>query len=184
MSDSEAANRVAAGEPLRHFRLPAIDGSEFDSRSLHGRRAMVSFFRFAACPFCNFRVNELVTRFDELDGKLDIVAIFESPLDNLQRHAGRHAAPFPIVADESRSVYDRYAIEKSVGGMMKGMVMRAPTLMKSMASGFVPTSLKGSLFSMPAEFLVNEAGTVQRVHYGQDEGDHLPFEALIDFANG
>jgi len=34
-----------------------------------------------------------------------LVAIFDSPLGNLQRHTARHAAPSPILADEHGESY-------------------------------------------------------------------------------
>jgi hypothetical protein len=33
-------------------RLDGIDGKIFDSTELNGRRYLLSFFRFASCPFC------------------------------------------------------------------------------------------------------------------------------------
>ena len=162
--------------------LPSIDGLEFDLKALQGKRYMLAFFRFASCPFCNLRVHELVKRFDELGGDFTIVAIFDSPLDNLQRHAEGHQAPFPILADESNRYYRAYAIEHSLAGVLKGMLLRMPTLIKGMAKGYLPTTIKGSITTMPADFLVDEEGTIQFAHYGRDEGDHLPFSQVKAFA--
>lgn len=143
---------------------------------------MLSFFRFAACPFCNLRVHELVERFDELGGNFGIVAVFDSPLDNLQQHAEDHHAPFPILADEGNDCYQAYGIEHSVAGVVKGMMMRMPTLIKGMAKGYVPTTIKGSMTTMPADFLVDAEGVIHFAHYGRDEGDHLPFAQVKAFA--
>lgn len=162
--------------------LPAIDGSTFSLNAMRGKRYMLSFFRFAACPFCNLRIHELVKRFDELGHNFGIVAIFDSPLDNLQRHAEGHHAPFPILADESNQYYEAYGVEHSVAGVLKGMVMRMPTLIKCMAKGYVPTTIKGSMTTMPADFLIDEEGVIQFAHYGRDEGDHLPFAQIRSFA--
>jgi peroxiredoxin len=87
------------GDAVTHISLPALDGSTFELDSLKGKPFMLSFFRFASCPFCNLRMHELVTRTGELPDNFTIVAIFDSPLDNLQRYAGRHDAPFPVLAD-------------------------------------------------------------------------------------
>ena len=62
------------------------------------------------------------------------------------------------------------------------MFLRAPTLMKAMAGGYVPTTLKGSMTTMPADFLIDEQGIIRVAHYGADEGDHLPFEEVLAFA--
>jgi len=184
MQQPPETNRVkpGVGQKVLPISLPAIDGSIFDLSALRGERYMLSFFRFASCPFCNLRLHELVTRFDELGDRFTIVAVFDSPLDNLQQHAEGHRAPFPIVADESNRYYRAYGIEHSLAGMLKGMIFRMPTLIKGLAKGYLPVKIKGSMTTMPADFLVDEEGTIQFAHYGADEGDHLPFAQVKAFA--
>ena len=174
--------RLTSGNKLTNIKLPAIDGTMFESESIKGKPVMLSFFRFASCPFCNLRVNELVRRFDEFGDDFTIIAIFDSPLDNLTRHTAGHKAPFPILADESNKYYKEYNIEHSVLGMLKGMFFRAPTLLKAMFKGYVPTVIKGSLTTMPADFLIDRNGVIQTAYYGKDEGDHLPFDLVKEFA--
>ena len=150
---------------------------------MQGRPLMISFFRFASCPFCNLRVHDLVKRFEELGDNFCIVAVFDSPLDNLQKHAVGHRAPFPILADPENYYYRAYGIEHSAGGVIKGMVTRMPTLIRGMAKGYVPTTIQGSMTTMPADFLIDEEGVIQFAHYGRDEGDHLPFTQIKAFAH-
>lgn len=173
-----------AGGKVSYFKLPSIDNTLFDLESLKGRRYMLSFFRFASCPFCNLRVHELVVRFWELGGDFTIVAVFDSSLENLQKHADKHRAPFPILADKENSAYNIYGIEHSVTGMIKGMIFRMPTLLKGMfLRGYIPRVIKGSLTTLPADFLVDETGIIQTAYYGKDEGDHLSFDKLKAFAS-
>ena len=179
---TSTTTRLLAGDTAPTFSLPALDGTTFDTEALRGRRHLLSFFRFASCPFCNLRVHELTRRFAELGPGFSVVAVFDSPLDNLRRHAQRHGAPFPILADATGEAYRAYAIERSVGGMLKGMALRAPTLITAMSRGYLPTTLQNSLTTMPADFLIDEAGVIRTAHYGRDEGDHLPFEAVLAFS--
>ena len=174
--------RKKPGDTANPISLPAIDGATHDTSSLAGRPFMLSFFRFASCPFCNLRLHELVSRFDEFADPFTIVAIFDSPQDNLKRHAGKHHAPFPILADASNRYYREYGIEHSVGGVLKGMALRLPTLLQGMLKGYVPLIIKGSLTTMPADFLVDADGIIRTAYYGQDEGDHLPIEQVKAFA--
>ncbi len=174
--------RLNPGEKVIPIKLPAIDGSVYDTDRLRGIPFMLSFYRFASCPFCNLRIHEIVNRFDELGKNFTVVAVFDSPLDNLKRHTDGHKAPFPILADESNQYYREYGIEHSFGGMLKGMILRMPTLARGMLKGYLPTSLKGSIITMPADFLVDAAGIIQTAYYGKDEGDHLPFAQIKDFA--
>lgn len=175
--------RRKPGDTVGQLRLRSLDGTVFDSNQLSGKRYMLSFFRFAACPFCNLRVHELVERFAEFDGRLTVVAVFDSPLDNLQRQAGRHRAPFPILADEANVYYRAFAIERSVVGMFKAALLRFPSaLQATLLKGYLPTSFQGHLATLPADFLVDEAGVIRHAYYGKDIGDHLSFEQVRAFA--
>lgn len=176
-------SRIRPGEMAKPFSLPGIDGSRVDMDSLRGKRALISFMRFAACPFCNLRVHQLVTRYPELGTNFAAVVIFDSPLEHLRKSTEGHQAPFPILADESNVAYKAYQIEHSRAGVLKGMLFRMPSLLKAMLiHGYFPTSFQGSLTTMPADFLVDEFGVVQKAYYGNDEGDHLPFEEIKAFA--
>ncbi len=170
------------GDKIIPIRLPAIDGTDFDSAALNGKRYLLSFFRFATCPFCNLRLHRLIEARDSFGPDFKIVTIFESPLGHLQKYAGRQRAPFPILADPQWEYYRKYGIRHSLGGMFKGMLMRFPTLMKGMFAGYIPLPVRGSLLTMPADFLIDENGTVQTAYYASDEGDHLALETIREFA--
>ena len=175
--------RIKIGDKAKPVVLTGIDGRRFDTRRLQGKAYMLSFFRFASCPFCNLRMHELVKRHNELEGNLPIVAVFDSPLGNLKKYAGRYKAPFPVLADESNSSYQDYAIEKSVLGVARGMVKRMPALLGAMlVKGYVPLTIKGSMTTMPADFLIDADGIVSQAYYGVDEGDHLPFDEVRRYA--
>jgi hypothetical protein len=62
------------------------------------------------------------------------------------------------------------------------MVFRMPTMMRGMLKGYVPLKIKGSMTTMPADFLVDDSGVIRRAYYGKDEGDHLPFDEVKQFA--
>jgi len=168
---------------IQNIVLPAIDGTIFDLHSIEGKPFMLSFFRFASCPFCNMRMHELVKRYDDLSDDFTIVAIFDSPIDNLILHAEGHNAPFPILADEDNLYYKQYGIEHSIMGVIKGILFRMPTLLRGMAKGYIPTTIKGNMTTIPADFLVDAQGIVHQEYYGKDEGDHLPFERVKEFSH-
>lgn len=173
------------GDTMTPFSLPAIDGSLFDSDSLKGGRYLLSFFRYASCPFCNLRLHELVTRYQELDNSFTIVTVFDSSLENLQRHAQKHHAPFAILADQDNACFKLYEIEHSLPGMLKSMIVRLPALLDAMLlKGYMPWRIKGSITRMPADFLIDENGIIQTAYYGKDAGDHLAFSQIKAFALG
>ena len=93
--------KIKEGDKFQDLKLPNIKGGECDINALRGKKSLITFYRFAQCPFCNLRINEFVKRYDEFDNKLNIIAIFDSPLDHLIKSAERHNAPFDILADEN-----------------------------------------------------------------------------------
>ena len=176
--------RRNVGETIDDIRLPAVDGTDFHLGQIAGKRFLLSFFRFAACPFCNLRVHELASRFDEFGDRFTVVAIFDSSPENLRRHAQRHHAPFPILGDEHNIYYRSFGVERSLTGTLRGAASHMPTVLNAIfLKGYWPTSFGGALTTMPANFLVDEACTIRLAHYGRDEADHLPFEQVKAFAN-
>jgi len=175
--------RLNVGEKVSNIKLPAIDGSEFDLTAYSGKPFLLSFYRFATCPFCNLRIHELVSRFDEFAADFNAVAIFSAKLEYLTQHAQGHNAPFPILADDDKTYYMKYGVEQSVLGFFNGMIMRLPTLLKGMfVKGYLPNLFTGGLTIMPADFLVDREGIIQEAYYGKDEGDHLEFETIKKFS--
>jgi len=175
--------RIKTGEKVKNIKLTDIYGTDFDLESLSGKPFMLSFYRFASCPFCNLRVNGLVQRFDELGEDFTMVAIFNSTLEHLTRHTEGHQAPFPILADPDSTYYRKYGIERSVVGFFTGMIMRLPTLLKGMLiKGYLPNMFTGSLTTMPADFLIDREGIIQEAYYARDEGDHIDFETIKKFS--
>lgn len=174
--------RLQSGQTAPAISLPNIDGSALDTRALAGRAYMLSFYRFAGCPFCNLRMHRLVSSYAEFGGNLELVAVFDSSLENLQRHVAKHEAPFPVLADESNQSYKAYRVERSLAGVMRGMIFRFPTLIKSMLMGNLPTTIRGSMTTMPADFLIDGDGVIVKAYYGKDEGDHFPISEVVAFA--
>ena len=143
----------------------------------NGRRTLLSFFRDAACPFCNFRIYELTERHRALTALgLDVVAVFQSSADDVRHFVARKPRPFHVVADPFGGTHDLYGIEHSLWRKLKAVVTRVPTLIK----GLRIAGLAGLRTNnrMPADFLIDENGRVVEAWYGSDAGDRIPFERI------
>lgn len=174
--------RLKTGNRAVEVILTDIHGKSFSTNELDGNSYLLSFYRFASCPFCNLRINEMVKRFDEFPDDFTIIAVFDSPLENLARYTKGHHAPFHILADEKGEFYGKYAIEYSMYKVLKGMIFNLPSMLKAIFKGYLPTSLKGRLATMPADFLIDKNGIIQQTYYGNDQGDHLKFEDIKAFS--
>lgn len=175
---------LTIGDSLPDFSVQAIDGSTVSSADMRGGPCLLAFFRFARCPFCNLRLHRLIQSYGELQvlhPDFRIVAIFDSPLSHLQTSMQRHAPPFIVAADPEHRAYSACAIRYSLWGVIKGMVLRMPTLIKAMAKGYLPTSMRGRMTTMPADFLLDAQGIIRHAHYGRDEGDHCSVTVIKDF---
>ena len=175
---------MKVGETVPEIVLPAIEGTRFNSRTLENKRYLLTFFRFATCPLCNMRVAQLKHLKQELGEEFEVVAIFESEIENLKKHASRHLATFPILADSERKYYRLFRVRRSVIGMLKGLLIRMPTLMKGLLKGYIPKEVSSRLLIMPLSLLVDEKGIIRTIYHGRDEGDHIPLETVKRFAIG
>lgn len=160
--------------PLLHF--VDIYGHRVDIGG-SGRRTLLCFFRDAACPFCNFRIYELTNHYPALSALgLDIVAVFTSTPEAVQRFVARNPRPFSVVADSTSHAHEVYGIERSFWRKLKGVLTRVPTLIKGLRivglAGLNTTNL------MPADFLIDEHGNLVEAYYGSDAGDRIPFDRV------
>ncbi|MCD8520858.1 MAG: AhpC/TSA family protein [Saccharospirillaceae bacterium] len=175
--------RLQAGQQIPAFALPALDGSLWSSQQLHGKPALLVFFRFAACPFCNLRLHRLIQLKEQLPADFQVVAVFDSSLEDLRAFSERHDSAYPILADAKGRVHRRFGVQYSWLGVIKGMLLRLPTAMYSMlVKGYWPSAFSGALNTMPMNFFLDANGVIQRAYYGKDEGDHPPLQDVLAFA--
>ena len=64
--------KLAKGDRIAELKLPNTKGGQFDIESLKGKKSLLTFYRFAQCPFCNLRVNEFVKRYPEFKDNLNV----------------------------------------------------------------------------------------------------------------
>jgi peroxiredoxin len=177
--------QIQAGTSAPLFQVEDIFGNPISLSNYAGKRLLLSFFRNAACAICNLRIHQLVLRYPayQLAG-LEIVAIFESPRENMLEYVGKQDAPFPLLADPQGLLYARYGVEVSEDKVAKTMSMpeTQETISAAAAQGFVLTPEASSNFNrMPADFLIGPDLIIQRAHYAEYVMDHLPFDAIEQF---
>ena len=127
------------------------------------------------------RIAQLMRAKSEMGENFEIVAIFESKIKHLKKHANKHHAKFPILADHKREYYKLFGVKRSLIGMFKGMLLRMPTLIIAMFKGYIPLEISPRVLTMPLSLLVDEQGIIQTIYHGKDEGDHIPLEKVLSF---
>ena len=174
--------RLKEGEMAPEFDWQDMNDNPVSLRAMQGRYAMLSFYRYASCPFCNLRVNELSQRAASYQaGGVEMIAVFQSPAEKIKRYAGRQDPPFPILPDPARHLYQLYGVERSWLGMVKAFVGRSPSILSAFGKGYLPGSMEGEVNRLPADFIIGKSGEILAAYYGQDIGDHMPYEMIERF---
>ena len=175
--------RIRKGDKISSLNLPSTKGEDFTINELEGKKALVTFYRFASCPFCNLRINELTKRYDEFGEDFQMVAIFDSPIENLKKYTNKHDAPFWILADEKNTYFNKYSVEKSFLKFLKGTTIRFHRLLFAMMKGYIPSMIpRGSFSTIPVDILIGKDGVVEEVYYAKDTSDHLSFYSVKEFS--
>ena len=174
--------KLAPGEKLSEIKLPSIEGSEFSIKKIKGKKTLLTFYRFATCPFCNLRIHELTKRYNELGKNFEMIAIFNSSPDYLAKQMGKHNAPFTILADENFDYFAKYEVEKSLPKFMIGSLVGFFRILKAGLKGYFPMELQGMTI-VPVDVLINEAGIIEKVYYGKNTTDHISFDEIKKFSS-
>jgi peroxiredoxin len=177
--------QIQPGAPAPTFHVEDVFGDSLKLSDYAGKRLLLSFYRNSACAICNLRIHQLIQRYPAYRrGGLEVLAVFESPRENILEYVGKQDAPFPIIADPRAQLYALYGVEVSEEKVAKTMSMpqTQATIRAAAEQGFVLTREEGSNFNrMPAEFLIGPDLTVRVAHYAEYVMDHLPFEVIERF---
>jgi len=168
---------------------PAIDfetidylGNDIKLSNIKEKKVFLTFFRGASCPFCNLRVRELIQKSSEFEKyNLQVMIFFKSDAEEIKNYAGKQNAPFPIIPDPEKKIYELYGVESSFMGTMKVMAKPA-TMMKAMTSGFFSMKSMTEEHISPAEFLIDENMIIKRVLYASDPSEHIDIDEILQWA--
>ncbi len=175
--------RLSTPEVAPLFQLKDSKGNII--RITPGQRTLLAFFRDTNCPFCNFRIFQLTQRYKELStAGLEVIAFFSSSEEAVQHFVKSRSRPFAVVADPENIAYRAYGIERSFPRAAYGVLKR----FRMWILGFGILGFKGAINNlrnpsdiMPADFLIDEQGYIVEAYYGEDAGDHIPFERIEQF---
>ncbi len=172
--------RLKIGDVAPDFSGKTMDGEWVESDVYRGRKLWLAFFRYASCPLCNLRIYDMIQHYEAFkEAGLEIVTVFQSPPVRLKRYVGRQTPQFPVISDPDEELYRRFSVDARWQAMLSPSI--AVKIAKATALGFLPGSVDGTLARVPADFLIDESGTLVDIFYGRDIGDHIPFERVEHF---
>ena len=166
------------------LKLKKIDGSDFDLNNLKGKKVYLKYMRFASCMFCNLEVNNLKNKHSEFGKEFEIVLVFHSSVENLNKQMKKHGPlPFTVVADPDFSYYKKYEIERSMGKLLNAFIFKFPKALNAMLKGYIPIKLGGHLDIATADFFLNKDGVVVNSKYSKkDAFDGFEFNEIKEFS--
>lgn len=175
---------LSPGDRAPDFEAPSHRGGILRLADLEGRKVLLCFHRFAGCPACSLSVHEFVARHDELVAAgLTTMMFFHTPIDELRAQMEGQHAPFDILADPDKAFYEAYGVTSGLSALMSPSFMGRS--MVAMTKGYLslPFGKHGGITGRPANFLLDEGGTVLAAHYGRHAGDSWSVdEALAELA--
>jgi peroxiredoxin len=177
------AQKIKINEKAPKIEAISVQGDTINLENLKGKTVLLSFFRFAGCPVCNFRMHELMENYNQLKAKnIEVIAVFESGNETLKSYLNDSPVPFAVISDPNLVLYKKYRTDKSIFKMMSTMFRKKPKA--EMKQGEVLFNGKkykqdGSMIRIPADFIIDEKGIIKTAHYGKFIGDHIPLESLI-----
>lgn len=169
------------------FNITDTYGRQINLTDYKGKKVLVAFFRHAGCPFCNMRAHTLRKNYEALKAQnLEMIFFFESPQKALQASLfHQEISPIPLISDPEKVWYQTYGIESS-----------ATKSMKSHLTSFIQSAIKAkmnnlpihpmkngeSLYTIPAEFLLDEKLIIRKIHYANSLTDRFKLDELYEFA--
>jgi thioredoxin-dependent peroxiredoxin len=173
------------GQPAPDFQTQDYLGQPLRLADFRGRKVMLAFFRFATCPYCNLRVMELTAKAASYQDHLQIIAVFQSPAETLQRHRNMQSFPGRMIGDPDKRLFELYQGERSAAKFVIGHLLHPADWVRGVQQGAFDTGrTAGDLLLVPADILIDESGIIQKAHYGRDVTDHLPLSEITRFARG
>ncbi|PKQ64512.1 hypothetical protein BZG02_06830 [Labilibaculum filiforme] len=166
------------------FNATDLKGNIINLEDYKGQKLLLSFFRKAACPFCNLGIQQLIKNHHKFEDKgIKIIALFASSKEDVEKYAGKQNPPFPIIPDGDFKIYKQYGIEVSYIRMLKTMA-NPKKVIKAMFGGFFSSKSMNEDPVIPADFLIDENQRVFRAYYGKDFDDHIPISDILSWKSG
>lgn len=176
--------KVRVGDKAPDFSLMDYKGKTHTLHQYKGKKVWLAFFRYAACPVCNLRVDQMrawceVIKPEKVD--LQILAVFQSTVMTMTNYVGRQNPPFPLLCDPTEALYFEYGL--GWGGSVFNPNVIAKSI-QAAGKGYLVGPKEGRANRLPGDFLIDTHGVVRKIHMGKDWTDNIPLEEVEDFLSG
>lgn len=171
--------KVLEGYSAEYFRSKDSKGREISLDQYRGKYLLLSFYRYASCPFSQNRINEIIKREDELSSNdIELIGIFQSPIVSINEYLGDKNIDFPIIADPGKKIFEKYKIKESILGFVK-VYFKPKNFITLIKEWFTIDKMEGNKTTVPAEFLIDRNGKIIKAFYGKNIEDNLDLDYVL-----
>lgn len=155
---------LKVGDVAPEFTLPDPDGKPVSSRALleHGP-LVVSFYRGAWCPFCNFELSALEEARPDIESRgATLVAISQQTAPNSRKSQRQNGLGFPILGDHGGEVAAQFGVRWTLPDDLREV---------QKALGVDLTQFNGEdswTLPMPARYVIAQDGTIAYAEVNPD----------------
>lgn len=176
--------KIKTGQAIPKLTGQALSGKEISIDDYRGKPLILSFYRYAACPFCNIRMHHFIEKYktEYEPAGIEAIAVFQSPIKSMEKYLSQHEPPFEIIGDPKMKWYKIMGVKTSWLGMAKGAANLAQAR-EATKKGLMRIDPEGPTNRIPADFLIGADGIVETAYYGSDISDHIPFETIENWIN-
>lgn len=158
-----------------------VKGAHIDLAELKDKKVLITFFRYAGCPICNYRVHELTEAFDSLtEAGFVLIGVFESSAETMSKYVTEYQVPFHVVANEDGSIYKKFSVPISITKTAKYSSKKRIRYFHKRGMEYYDGSVykrDGKLLRSTADFVLDN-GVFSLVSYNKVIGDHVPLKDL------
>ena len=183
-------DRLNNGDIAPKFKVQDVRGDELKLQQLikQNPKTLLVFLRHAWCPICNVRSHDLINRFDELkNAGYNVVVVYQSKKERLEEFAADHQLPYHVISDPTGELYQLYKVEHNMqrvksdyegNEQTKSLFAKGSKLFKKEMKAYMDEE-DGVSDLIPADFVIDEKGKIEKAHYGKFFGDHLSLDELL-----
>lgn len=172
-------SRLKIGGKIPKLTGDTLSGNEISLSDYKGSPLILSFYRYAGCPLCNLRIHDFIKKYNKKykPAGVKVIAVFQSPIEKMEKYTTEHDAPFEFVSDPDYEWYRAFGVESSLSGLVKAS-LKPVSILRSFTKGFGRVDPDGVMTRLPADFLINSKGIIEDAFYAKDVSEHIPFSRI------
>lgn len=155
---------LKVGDVAPEFTLPDPDGNSISSKVLLAKGPLVvTFYRGAWCPFCNFDLNALEEARSEIESRgATLVAISQQTAPNSRKSQRQNGLGFPILGDHGGEIAAQFGVRWTLPGYLR-------EVQKALGADLTQFNGEDSwTLPMPARYVIAPDGTIAYAEVNAD----------------